>query len=81
MNDSTWTWVSGSDKINEKGKYGTRGQTSNDSMPGAREDAVGWFDSDTKELWLFGGHGLASTTDIGSLVCYLQQYTPLIEPH
>ena len=46
MNDSTWTWISGSDTSNAEGS---------ESVPSARSAAIGWFDSIKQELWLFGG--------------------------
>jgi hypothetical protein len=45
----TWTWVSGSDIVNQAGTY------SGTEVPGSRYDAVSWFDG--SNLWLFGGRG------------------------
>ena len=58
MNDSTWTWMSGSNTIDQRGVYGELGVYT----PGARQNAMGWYDSNTQELWLFGGNGFG--TDI-----------------
>jgi len=55
VNDSTWTWMSGSNEIDQRGVYGDKGKPSVDNTPGARDSAVGWYDSSTKEFWLFGG--------------------------
>ncbi len=49
-----WTWVSGSDKGEEEGVYGTRGTPDAASVPGARGYGVSWVDRSGK-LWLFGG--------------------------
>ena len=57
MNDSTWTWMSGSNRADQKGVYGEKGNASIENVPGSREGAVGWFDSSTQELWLCGGYG------------------------
>jgi len=57
MNDSTWTWISGSNKALEKGVYGEKGIASTTNIPGARTAPVGWFNSVRQELWLFGGSG------------------------
>ena len=49
-----WTWVSGSDKINQPGVYGTKGVSHENNTPGARTAAIDWTDKDGN-LWLFGG--------------------------
>ena len=54
-----WTWVSGSDEINQQGAYGTKGIADVKNTPGARGLAVSWLGkSDTR--WLFGGAGFAT---------------------
>ena len=60
MNDSTWTWMSGSDSNDQTGVYGTQGSPDIDNVPGARDSAGGWYDLSTQEFWLFGGKGYAS---------------------
>ncbi len=50
-----WTWISGSDTISQAGTYGTKGVPSPSNIPGARERAVSWLDSQGN-LWLFGGY-------------------------
>jgi len=49
-----WTWVSGSDVINQPGSYGTLGTPALGNVPGARQEAITWTDA-TGDLWLFGG--------------------------
>ena len=61
MNDSTWTWISGGDTINQKGVYGENGIGSIANIPGARIRSAGWYDNTRQEFWLFGGHGLVGT--------------------
>jgi N-acetylneuraminic acid mutarotase len=51
-----WTWVSGSDLIEQGGVYGTRGVSDPSNVPGARRDAASWLDPQG-DLWLFGGIG------------------------
>jgi hypothetical protein len=56
---SRWSWVNGSNVVNQPGIYGTKGETSPTSIPGAR----GWAGSDVDasgRLWLFGGWGYDS---------------------
>jgi hypothetical protein len=49
-----WTWVSGSDTVNQQGSYGTLGTPAPGNVPGARQEAVTWTDA-AGALWLFGG--------------------------
>ena len=51
-----WTWVSGSNTPGQPGTYGTKGTAALSNVPGAREGAVSWIDSNGN-LWLFGGTG------------------------
>jgi hypothetical protein len=57
---NTWTYVSGSNLVNQPGVY------SGAEVPGARDSAVGWIDG-SGNLWLFGGEGYDSTTTFGDL--------------
>lgn len=54
--NDTWTWVSGTDTVNQAGIYGTKGVASVTNMPGGRNSAVSWTDSDGN-FWLMGGFG------------------------
>lgn len=58
-----WTWVSGSDSINQPGVYGTKGVPDPANIPGGRIMAQSFIDSNNN-LWLFGG---AAITPNGSL--------------
>mgnify|MGYP007125578737 CR=1 FL=1 len=49
--------MAGSDTNDQPGIYGEKGKASVDNAPGARLGAIGWYDSYTQELWLFGGTG------------------------
>lgn len=51
-----WTWVSGSNLVNQSGVYGTQGVPAPGNVPGARNSSAGWTDSQG-DLWLFGGAG------------------------
>ena len=61
VNDSTWTWMSGSDSSDQSGIYGVKGVSSPSNVPGARDGATGWYDSLREEFWLFGGSGHCSS--------------------
>jgi len=52
---NTWTFVSGSDLVNQIGVY------SGTEVPGGRDSAVGWIDG-SGNLWLFGGNGCDSAS-------------------
>ncbi|MGA2906648.1 MAG: kelch repeat-containing protein [Terracidiphilus sp.] len=54
-----WTWISGSDTIDQAGVPGTSGTPSPGNTPGARAGAIGWIDT-SGNLLLFGGDGLDS---------------------
>jgi len=63
---TNWTWISGSDVINQAGTYGTKGITNAANLPGARRSSIAWTDS-SGNLWLFGGYG----RDGGGTMSYL----------
>jgi len=44
---TNWTWVSGSDLINQPGVYGTMGVASPSNAPGARYGSISWIDRST----------------------------------
>ena len=67
MNDSTWTWISGSNTINQPGIYSVKGNASTTNVPGARNGAVVWYDSLREEVWLFGGQGYDNVSSYGML--------------
>lgn len=61
-----WAWISGSDTPNQSGVYGTLLTPAAANVPGARNMAVSWIDSNGN-LWLFGGAGYDSAGSQGSL--------------
>ena len=60
VSDKSWTWMSGSNIVDQVGVYGEKGVADESNVPGARSAAAVWFDGTKQELWLFGG---ASYTD------------------
>ncbi|MGB3467246.1 MAG: fibronectin type III domain-containing protein [Cyclobacteriaceae bacterium] len=51
-----WTWVSGSNLINQPGVYGQLNVASQGNLPGARSNGLFWKDQ-SGVFWLFGGFG------------------------
>jgi hypothetical protein len=61
-----WTWIAGSDLVEEPGTYGTRRKPSGSNVPGARYLATSWTDA-KGNFWLFGGLGIDSEGTRGQL--------------
>jgi hypothetical protein len=59
-----WTWMGGSNVVQQPGTYGTKGKPAPGNFPGARESAVSWTAADGT-FWLFGGFGFDSTQPPG----------------
>jgi N-acetylneuraminic acid mutarotase len=59
--NNTWTWMTGTNLINQPGIYGTLGAPSGTYTPGGRQWTTYWK-SPTGDFYLFGGRGLASGT-------------------
>ncbi len=70
---NTWTWVGGSNRLNQEGHYGDRGESSGSNAPGGRFMSTSWTDN-SGNLWLFGGFGYANDK-LGALND-LWKYTP-----
>lgn len=52
---SEWTWMGGSDRVNQGAVYGTLGMAAAGNTPGGRYGTASWIDS-SGHLWLFGGN-------------------------
>jgi len=63
---ASWAWIAGASTSRQIGSYGVKGTASAASHPGARSSAMAWSDS-SGNLWLFGGLGLATSTQAGML--------------
>ena len=63
---ATWTWVSGSEAVDQAGLYGTKGTAAPGNVPGARNGSASWIDADGN-LWLFGGLGYSGAGVLGHL--------------
>lgn len=51
-----WTWVSGSNEVDQAGIFSTLDEYNETNMPGARSATLQWIDSNGK-VWFFGGQG------------------------
>jgi hypothetical protein len=63
--NGNWTWISGNSTINLNGNYGTKGEKSNDNIPGSRQSSSNWIDNEGN-FWLFGGVGLPANGSTGN---------------
>jgi N-acetylneuraminic acid mutarotase len=61
-----WTWVGGSNTINQSGVYGMLGEPAARNIPGARSSAASWTDS-SGNFWLFGGWGMDGSGSYSAL--------------
>jgi len=61
-----WTWVGGSNSVDQAGTYGTEGTPSASNLPGGRLYAVSWVDT-SGDLWLFGGNTQNASPTLTSL--------------
>ncbi len=61
-----WTWMGGSNTVNQAGTYGSIGVAAPGNIPGARGGAVAWADA-SGNLWLFGGIGIDGSNLTGPL--------------
>lgn len=70
---NNWTWVKGSNIIEQYSTYGTQGTPHAANKPGATYASVSWTDANNN-LWLFGGFGYTDN-DFGFLNT-LWKYNP-----
>jgi hypothetical protein len=54
-----WTWIGGSNTVNQTGNYGTLGTAAASNVPGARQISMCFIDL-SGNFWLFGGFTLDS---------------------
>lgn len=60
ISNDMWTWVGGSNFLNQSGTYGTQGVPSAVNIPGARSNSGTWISG--SNLYLFGGDGYSATS-------------------
>jgi hypothetical protein len=61
-NAQDWSWITGSNLVNQFGIYGTQGTPAVINTPGARYGSASWTDA-AGNLWLYGGWGFAQSTN------------------
>lgn len=61
-----WTWISGSDDVNQK-SVGQLGISAENNGPGGRRASATWIDS-SNSLYLFGGYGYSSSDSPGNSI-------------
>src|SRR6266403_3233560 len=61
-----WTWISGSNTVNQTGNYGTLGTPGATNIPGARQASMSFIDP-SGNFWVFGGFDLDSNGNPAAL--------------
>jgi N-acetylneuraminic acid mutarotase len=63
LNTSTsqWTWMKGSNSVNQSSVFGTQTVFSSSNTPGARNTVNAWSDA-SGNLYIFGGYGVSTNT-------------------
>lgn len=61
--NNQWTWMKGSNTINQSGTYGIQGVAAPANIPGARHYNSWWKDTPGMNFWLFGGLGFDMTNN------------------
>ncbi|MFW9851544.1 MAG: kelch repeat-containing protein, partial [Candidatus Thorarchaeota archaeon] len=61
-----WVWISGNSSTHVMGVYGTLGVANTSTYPGSRQRVTMNCD-DNGYIWVFGGYGIGSTGDLGTL--------------
>jgi hypothetical protein len=62
-----WTWMGGSNSVNQPGTYGTLGTPTVGNVPGSRDAEINWNDNNGN-LWLFGGYGCGASASSGCVL-------------
>jgi|HubBroStandDraft_1064217.scaffolds.fasta_scaffold00003_58 hypothetical protein len=70
-----WTWMGGSEYVNQLGSYGIQGTAAPGNVPGARANAATWIDA-SGNLWLFGGRDFNSSGETFEFLNDLWEFNP-----
>ncbi|PBQ34371.1 hypothetical protein CNR22_22200 [Sphingobacteriaceae bacterium] len=68
-----WTWMGGSNGLNQAAQYGTQSVASSTNSPGARNGSAVWKDA-SGFVWLYGGNGYASSSSSAGSLSDLWKY-------
>ncbi len=63
---NNWTWMKGSNTLDQTGNYGMIGVATTSNMPGGRTLPASWTDN-SGNFWLFGGDGMSAANGRGYL--------------
>ncbi len=72
--NNQWTWMKGSNLLQQTGTYGTINIAAPANNPGARYGGFGWCHPTTGDLYLFGGQGYAASSS--AILNDLWRYSP-----
>lgn len=68
INTNNWAWMTGSSSGTQQGTYGTIRVEAAGNTPGSRVTVGGTFDPRSGSLYIYGGHGYATTGTAGKVV-------------
>jgi N-acetylneuraminic acid mutarotase len=71
-----WTWISGSNVIDQNGAYGSQTVSSPTNIPGGRINASTVMDA-AGNMYLFGGIGFDAVSSLKGYLCDLWKYNPV----
>lgn len=66
LSSQDFSWIKGTNLLNQSGQYGTTGVSAPSNNPGAREGAATWKDN-AGNFWMFGGNGRDHLGNYGGL--------------
>ena len=73
ISTNSWTWIIGSNVVNQNGSYGTLNTASVSNSPGSRSNTSSWKDA-AGNFWMFGGDGYDAQIPTKSFLNDLWQY-------
>lgn len=73
ISTNSWTWINGSNVVNQNGSYGALNTASVSNSPGSRSNTSSWKDA-AGNFWMFGGDGYDAQIPTKSFLNDLWQY-------
>jgi N-acetylneuraminic acid mutarotase len=71
-----WTWIKGSNAVNQLSSYGVQGIASPSNRPGARVGLSAWASPTSNLAWMFGGQGYLGYNAFLNDLWYFGNCTP-----